>query len=82
MHFKSNEKVVKKKNLNMMLCALFALSISISVCDANSYNTTAVATNIESTIGSPEILVDPTLISTRNTTIEQYEVSVLYNFFK
>lgn len=61
----------------MFSCVLFALSVGfgVSVCDSNVYNTTAVATNIESTIGSPDILVDPTLISTRNTTVEQYEVS-------
>lgn len=66
----------------MFLCVLFAFSVGfgISICDLNVYNTTAVATNIESTIGTPEILVDPTLVSTRNTTVEQYEVSVLYHF--
>lgn len=67
----------------MMLCVLFALSVGfgISICDSNAYNTTAVATSIESTIGSPEILVNPTLISTRNTTVEQYEVSVILYYF-
>lgn len=83
--FKNNErkKVVEKKNLNMILCVLFALFVGfgVSICDSNAYNTTAVATNIESTIGSPGILVDPTLITTRNTTVEQYEVSVLYHNF-
>lgn len=67
----------------MFLCVVLALSVGfgVSICDSNAYNTTAVATNIESTIGSPEILVDPTLISTRNTTAEQYEVSVLSHYF-
>lgn len=60
----------------MFSLVLFALSVGF----VNAYNTTAVATNIESTLGSPEILVDPTLISTRNTTVEQYEVSVLTQF--
>lgn len=66
-----------------MFSSIFvALSIGfgIIVCDLNVHNTTAVATNIESTIGTPEILVDPTLVSTRNTTVEQYEVSVLFCF--
>lgn len=60
------------KTLIMILCLLFALSFGFgtSICDPNIYNTTAVATNIESTIGTPEILVNPTQAFTQNTTVE------------
>lgn len=61
----------------MFLCALFILSFGLGVVsgDAVVYNTTVAATNIESTIGTPAILVDPTLTSSQNTTDGQYEVS-------
>lgn len=67
----------------MFLCVwlVFTFGFGVSICGSNAYNTTAVAANIESTIGSPGILVDPTIISTGNTTVEQYEVSVLYGKF-
>lgn len=61
-----------------MFLYVFAISVGfgISVCETSVHNTTAADTNIESTIGIPTILVDPTLMSTtRNTTVEQYEVS-------
>lgn len=45
-------------------------------CDPIVSNTTDAATNIESTIGTPAFLIDPTTISSsQNTTDAQYEVS-------
>lgn len=74
----------------MCVCILFEIEIMIwftfLVCtfglaivsgDPIVLNTTVAATNIESTIGTPAFLVDPTLISSQNTTDGQYEVSVL-----
>lgn len=62
----------------MIWCILFVFACGLNIvhCDTIVDNTTAVATNIESTIGTPAFLVDPTLTSTQNTTIGQYEVSV------
>lgn len=61
----------------MFLCALLVLTLGLSIVggDPIILNTTVAATNIESTIGTPAFLVDPTLISSQNTTDTQYEVS-------
>lgn len=61
---------------------IVAIVVGIANCDPIIYNTTVAATNIESTIGTPAILVDPTLTTSQNTTDGQYEVSVrnLINF--
>lgn len=68
----------KKRKLIMFLCTffIFAVGLRATNCDSSVYNTTVAATNIESTIGTPALLVDPTLTSTQNTTVGQYEVSV------
>lgn len=49
-------------------------------CDEDVYNTTAAATNIESTLGTPVILVDPTSITTQNSTDTTFEVSITNKF--
>lgn len=61
----------------MFWCALFAIILSLGVISGDPivHNTTVAATNIESTLGTPAILVDPTLTSSQNTTDGQYEVS-------
>lgn len=50
--------------------------------DPIELNTTVAATNIESTIGTPAILINPTLTSDQNTTDGQYEVSFFFLKFK
>lgn len=53
-----------------------AACIGLISCDQDVYNTTAAATNIESTLGTPAILVDPTSISNQNTTDTVLEVGI------
>lgn len=70
----------------MFLWVLVILSLGLRVESGDSvirnadlvHNTTAAATNIESTIGTPAILVDPTLMSSQNTTDGQYEVRIFF----
>lgn len=69
-----------KSVLTMISFKSFIQIISLMVIGVNSdpviYNTTVAATNIESTIGTPAILIDPTTTSSQNTTDAQYEVSL------
>lgn len=67
----------------MFVCALFVFTFGLGVVggDPIVLNTTMAATNIESTIGTPAFLVDPTLISSQNTTDSHYEVSFFFEFF-
>lgn len=58
-----------------------AACICLTNGDQSVYNTTAAATNIESTLGTPAILVDPTSITNRNTTDNAFEVSARVNCF-
>lgn len=53
-----------------------AIGIGLINCDQEVYNTTAAATNIESTLGTPAILVDPTSITNQNTTDTVLEVGI------
>lgn len=53
-----------------------AACIGLISCAQDVYNTTAAATNIESTLGTPAILVDPTSISNQNTTDTVLEVGI------
>lgn len=53
----------------------FCFIVTVTKSDPVVYNTTVAATNIESTIGTPAILVDPTTYANQNTTDNQYEVS-------
>lgn len=48
--------------------------VTAANCDPIVSNTTMAATNIESTIGTPAILVDPTSFINQNSTDSQYEV--------
>lgn len=61
----------------MILFILLAHTFGLGVVkgDPIVLNTTVAATNIESTIGTPSLLIDPTLASNQNTTDAQYEVS-------
>lgn len=61
----------------MIWCILLAHTFGLGVVrgDPIVLNTTIAATNIESTIGTPALLIDPTLASSQNTTDGQYEVS-------
>lgn len=67
----------------MIWCILLVCTLGLGVVSGDPIvlNTTVAATNIESTIGTPALLVDPTLISSQNTTDGQYEVSLLTYFF-
>lgn len=57
------------------LAQILCLTVVAVQCDPVVSNTTVAATNIESTISTPAILIDPTTISSQNTTDTQYEVS-------
>lgn len=67
----------------MIWCTLLVCTFGLAVVSGDPIvlNTTVAATNIESTIGTPALLVDPTLISSQNTTDGQYEVSVFFVIF-
>lgn len=73
----------RKKNSIMIWCILLVCTFGLGVvsCDPIVLNTTSAAANIESTIGTPALLVDPTLISSQNTTDGQYEVSFFVVYF-
>lgn len=60
----------------LWIFVIFSLGLRVESGDSVVRNTTVAATNIESTIGTPAILVDPTLTSNQNTTDRQYEVSI------
>lgn len=68
----------------MFVCIIFTFLFGLGVVTPAEYNTTAAATNIESTIGTPAILVNPTLTASQNTTDPsadvQYEVSFNFEF--
>lgn len=70
-------------SLTMIWCTILIGTFCLGVASGDPIvlNTTVAATNIESTIGTPALLVDPTLISSQNTTDGQYEVSFSCNFF-
>lgn len=58
---------------------IFIFGLGVANCDHAEYNTTAAATNIESTIGTPATFINPTITSSQNTTDGQYEVrSILF----
>ncbi|XP_055311069.1 uncharacterized protein LOC129573918 isoform X2 [Sitodiplosis mosellana] len=59
----------------MIWCILLTCTFGLGFVSGDPIvrNTTVAATNIESTIGTPALLVDPTLTSSQNTTDGQYE---------
>lgn len=74
------KKEIERERVGIMLLIVWFYMLSIIVinvvnCDSIVSNTTVAATNIESTIGTPAFLIDPTTISSQNTTDAQYEVS-------
>lgn len=59
--------------MNRLVC--LAIFIGLTNCDQGVFNTTAAATNIESTLGTPALLADPTSITHQNSTGTAFEVS-------